>query len=148
MYLSLHITFLIVAAYSYLLFSDGNVTTEFKIFGHDTSSYKTTHVWLAHSFALLFFYVGSLLLLKAHLSGFFKTIEIWGRKIEITQSNKKLIFGNLLVSLLGLILALAVILVPDQEMHLSYIDIGLYFLVGIVTNIPSSIYVRCKIASA
>lgn len=139
---SLHLISLIVLTYATVIFTRSEGMIPLMIFGYEINMFPRWAVWPIHIWAWLFFYGGSYLLIKAFRSGWMKSIEILGKKAQITDVNREKVVCGLWMTGMGLVLSLAVVLVPTKTLEIHHIELGYFFVIGVLTSFLPSIWVR------
>ena len=144
----LHVIAIIVATYATILFARSNGLIQVRIFGFDGSLVPRWAAWLAHVWGMIFFYVGSFLLLKGYRSGRMKSIEIMSTKIQITDTNRDIVVRGIWFTCIGLVASLGVILIPTKLLGISHVEIGSVFVIGVLTSFLPSMWTLRAIKSA
>jgi hypothetical protein len=139
---SLHVISLIVLIYSTLLFARTEGMIQLRIFGFETNIFPRWAVWSIHIWGSIFFYGGSFLLIKGYKSGWMKSIEILGKKVQITNENRETVVWGIWMTGIGLVVSLAAVLVPTKTLEMNHIELGSFFVIGVVTSLLPSIWVR------
>ena len=137
---SLHLLAIAVAIYANALMARTEGMIQVRIFGIDGHSFPRWGVWLVHSWGFLCFYGGSFLLIKAYSEGWAKTIEILGKKTKIDDTNRWIVLRGLWWTCIGLVSSLGLILIPSKHLAVDHVEVGVAFVIGILTSFLPAIW--------
>ena len=145
---SLHALAILVAIYATVLLARTEGLIQVKIFGIDGNLFPKWGVWLVHTWSFLFFYGGSLFLIKAYSAGWMKSIEILGKKTKVNDTNRWVVLRGLWFTSVGLVGSLGAIMIPSRHLRIDHIEIGTAFTIGILTSFLPAIWSLRAIRSA
>jgi hypothetical protein len=137
---SLHALAILVAIYVTVLLVRTKGLIEVKFFGIDGSSFPKWGVWAVHTWAFLFFYGGSVFLIKGYSAGWMKSIEILGKETKVTDANRWIVLRGLWFTSVGLVGSLGAIMIPSRHFRVDHIEIGTAFIIGMLTSFLPAIW--------
>lgn len=135
----------LVLAYAGIFFSRSEAQVAVRFFSFDLGGFPRWAAWAIHGWGWICFYGGTVLLLKGYASGNLKSLEIWGRHIEVTPETRWVVLRSLWVTAVGLIGSLGVSLVPGPSWAPTHIDLGAFAVVIATSSLTSAIWARWKV---
>lgn len=119
-----------------------------RIFGIDGGIFPRWGAWLVHVWGSIFFYGSSFLLIKGYSTGWMKSIDILGTKVQITDANREIVVRGTWITCIGLVVSLAAVLIPTQAFGIDHIQMGCAFVIGVLTSFLPSMWALRAIKSA